>query len=396
VKRRSTARGFATTWWGKVWITALEDRARLDPNRLPRGRTYARHDHVTDLVLHAGEVTAQVQGSRATPYRVRVRLRTFNAAEWATVFKAIAARAAHAAALLDGELDPGVIDEAADAGVDLLPGPGELQPRCSCPDWADPCKHSAAVCYLVARALDADPFGLFLLRGLDRAAVLSGVRQQRADGAVSAPAGRQSLLRPADRGVPAGAALRRTPGPRPARPGPPSRPGAPAPLPVSPVGISRTDALDAIAREAIDRAWRARTEGSSTWTQLNVEHDLARYADTLLDRGGIDDLARRSGRTSRQLVRLALAWRHGQVMGVDLVTGADRPVGGPDSLAEVQAAASELDGRPGPAVQRGGWIQLGADTRLGQARDGRWYRLDRVGRTWELRQSPADDPADLL
>ena len=123
-----------------------------------------------------------MQGSRPTPYRVRVRVRRFSAAEWDSVFTAIAARAAHAAALLDGELDPGIVDEAADVGVDLLPGPGELQPRCSCPDWADPCKHSAAVCYLVADVLDADPFGLFLLRGLDRDAVLSGVRHHRSDG----------------------------------------------------------------------------------------------------------------------------------------------------------------------------------------------------------------------
>ena len=130
--------------------------------------------------IGAGEITALVQGTRRTPYRVRVRLRTFRASEWDTVFAAIAARAAHAAALLDGELDPGVVDAAADAGVDLLPGPGELQPRCSCPDWADLCKHSAAVCYLVAQALDHDPFGLFLLRGLDRDAVLSGVRKRRA------------------------------------------------------------------------------------------------------------------------------------------------------------------------------------------------------------------------
>ena len=92
---------------------------------------------------------------------------------------------------------------AAAAGVDLLPGAGELQPRCSCPDWADPCKHAAAVCYLVADQLDADPFALFLLRGRDREQVMAGVRHQRA-GAVPLAADLASsshLARPVDAGV---------------------------------------------------------------------------------------------------------------------------------------------------------------------------------------------------
>jgi len=81
VTRRSATRAFATTWWGKAWITALEQRAQLDPNRLPRGRTYARRQHVHDLEIGPGEITALVQGSRPSPYRVRVRLRTLGAAE---------------------------------------------------------------------------------------------------------------------------------------------------------------------------------------------------------------------------------------------------------------------------------------------------------------------------
>ena len=93
-------------------------------------------------------------------------MRQFADAEWDSRVRGHRrSRAAHAAALLDGELDPGVVDEAAAVGVDLLPDRASCRPRCSCPDWADPCKHSAAVCYLVADALDADPFALFLLRG---------------------------------------------------------------------------------------------------------------------------------------------------------------------------------------------------------------------------------------
>ena len=398
MRRRSTGRAFTTTWWGKAWIAALEQRAQLDPNRLPRGRTYARHHHVHDLEIGPGEITALVQGSRPSPYRVRVRLRRFGAAEWDSVFTAIAARAAHAAALLDGELDPGIVDEAADVGVDLLPGPGELQPRCSCPDWADPCKHSAAVCYLVAQALDADPFGLFLLRGLYRDAVLSGVRHHRSDG--RAPGGdhlgRTERLDP---GVAATSAWRSAPAARPPRPRPPGRPSVLAPLPpasASSAAFPGVAALEALRRDAVERAWRARTEGASAGLDLGVEQDLARYADRVLDEGGIDELARQSGRTGRELVRLALAWRHGGARGVDLVTGAETPDPSPDVRAIVEAAAGERRGPGRPITTRAGWVQVDAGVRLGRARDGRWYRVDRVGRAWELRQPPADDVADLL
>ena len=162
------ARQFGTTWWGAAWVQALEERAALDPNRLARGRTYARQDRVARVEVAAGKVTALVRGNRALPYRVTVTIPTYGDTEWTAVAAAIAARAAHAAALLDGELDPGVAEAAVAAGVPLFPGPGDLKPRCSCPDWADPCKHAAAVCYLVADALDADPFVLFALRGTSR------------------------------------------------------------------------------------------------------------------------------------------------------------------------------------------------------------------------------------
>ena len=80
-------------------------------------------------------------------------MRRFTDDEWDRVLEAISARLGHAAALLDGELPPEIADDAASAGLDLLPGGGELGPRCSCPDDADPCKHSAAACYLLADAV---------------------------------------------------------------------------------------------------------------------------------------------------------------------------------------------------------------------------------------------------
>ncbi len=125
----SAARGgsrFGATWWGQAWIEALETRARLDPNRLPRGRSYARSGAVGDLAIDPGEVSAPVRGTRATPYIVRLRVRPFSDREWDRVLGAVASRAAHAAALLDGELDPGVVEDVEKEGVSLLPAAGEL------------------------------------------------------------------------------------------------------------------------------------------------------------------------------------------------------------------------------------------------------------------------------
>ncbi|MGH3193249.1 MAG: hypothetical protein ACRDOL_39565, partial [Streptosporangiaceae bacterium] len=94
---------FGRTWWGRAWLEALEQRARLDPNRLPRGRGYARSGAVGELVLAPGEARARVQGRKTEPYEVRIRVRQFTDDEWDRVLEAISARLGHAAALLDGE-----------------------------------------------------------------------------------------------------------------------------------------------------------------------------------------------------------------------------------------------------------------------------------------------------
>ena len=172
------ARQFGSTWWGQAWVQALEDRARLDPNRLARGRTYARQDRVARVEVAPGAITALVRGNRVLPYKVTIAVPTYRDAQWVEVARAIAQRSAFAAALLDGELDPGVAEAAEAAGAPLFPGPGDLKPRCSCPDWADPCKHAAAVAYLVADALDQDPFVLFALRGSTKDRLLDRVRAQ--------------------------------------------------------------------------------------------------------------------------------------------------------------------------------------------------------------------------
>ncbi|GAA3172120.1 MULTISPECIES: hypothetical protein [Streptomyces] len=156
----TTGETFATTWWGRAWLDALETTA-LDPARLARGRTYARDGHVDTVNITPGRILATVRGSRPRPYSAEIRLRTLPDEEWDTLLETVAAQPDQLAALLAKKLP----ETLADGAVPLLPGPGDLTPRCSCPDHGRPCKHAAALCCHVARLLDADPFVLLLMRG---------------------------------------------------------------------------------------------------------------------------------------------------------------------------------------------------------------------------------------
>jgi len=183
----SRASRFGLTWWGKRWIAALEALGAAYANRLPRGRTYARKGAVLDLAVAPGEVTAKVSGSRARPYRVTLQLPVFDEATWEAVTAALASRLRLAAQLLDGQMPEDIDDVLAGCGVSLFPTARELRTRCSCPDSANPCKHVAAVHYVLAQRFDADPFLLLLLRGRDRPVLLAELRAHRAGGASSEP-----------------------------------------------------------------------------------------------------------------------------------------------------------------------------------------------------------------
>jgi uncharacterized Zn finger protein len=174
-----TATRFGLTWWGQRWINTLEQLGATYANRLPRGRTYARNGSVTALTVQAGQVTARVTGSRATPYRVSLRIPVFTDDQWTAATHALARQLRHAAALLDGRM-PEDIDETLDAvGLSLFPTARQLITACTCPDAVNPCKHIAAVHYTLAQTFDADPFLLPALRGRDRNALLASLRIAR-------------------------------------------------------------------------------------------------------------------------------------------------------------------------------------------------------------------------
>jgi uncharacterized Zn finger protein len=169
-----------TTWWGQRWIQALENVLAGDSGRLARGRTYARAGRTHDLVFRGGEVTAKVTGSRPTPYAITIRLGLLSDTAWSRAIAGMAAKAQFAAELLAGQM-PKDIDEVFRADESsLFPRQrSELETKCSCPDWGDPCKHVAATHYVLGEALDRDPFLLFELRGRTKAQVLDALRAAR-------------------------------------------------------------------------------------------------------------------------------------------------------------------------------------------------------------------------
>jgi uncharacterized Zn finger protein len=201
--RAQTQRGrFGQSWWAGRWIAALE--RLVDAGRLSRGRSYARSGQVLTLDVAADGVRATVQGSQPRPYSVSIRFRHLAEPEWQRVIEAMAAEALYAAKLLAGEMPQEIETVFQAAGVALFPASGDdLITDCSCPDWSNPCKHVAAVHYLLGERFETDPFLIFLLRGRSGDEVATALRARRSGGSVAddQATGREAA-EDADRAVP--------------------------------------------------------------------------------------------------------------------------------------------------------------------------------------------------
>jgi uncharacterized Zn finger protein len=148
--------------------------------RLSRGRSYARNGRVIDVEIGPGTVKARVQGSERQPYRIEMTLEKFPDGVWDRVIGALARQALYTAKLLAGELPAEVVQLCDTAEAPLFPShPNDITMKCSCPDWAVPCKHVAAVHYALAAELDRDPFLLFRLRGRTREELTAALRARR-------------------------------------------------------------------------------------------------------------------------------------------------------------------------------------------------------------------------
>lgn len=169
-------------WWAEQWMRSFEvlygggaSRARLQ-----KGRSYARRGQVTDLEVGPNGVIARVQGSRPKPYQVRLELNRLRRETWGRILHQLAGKAAFLAQLLEGTLPPEIEDVFFAAGARLFPhGDNDVRSRCTCPDPVVPCKHVAAVDYVLADALQRDPFLLFALRGKSRDQFLQDLRDMR-------------------------------------------------------------------------------------------------------------------------------------------------------------------------------------------------------------------------
>ncbi|GDY78594.1 hypothetical protein SAV31267_080790 [Streptomyces avermitilis] len=171
-------RGFARTWWGQAWLRALEDAA-LDSEQVRTGRRLARAGAVGAVSVRPGGVTAVVQDHDHTAHRADVLLQELSEEQWDRFLDMTVERAGHIAALLDREMPPHLVEDAAAAGVELLPGLGDLEATCDCDAW-DHCGHTAALCYQMARLLDQDPFVLLLIRGRGESELLHALQARSA------------------------------------------------------------------------------------------------------------------------------------------------------------------------------------------------------------------------
>jgi uncharacterized Zn finger protein len=164
---KAQSRQGGRSWWAKRWITVLE--SFHIGARLQRGRSYARRGQVLSVSVSVGRVTAKVQGSRRQPYAVTIRASTLSKADFAKLRRTLSQQAIFTAKLLAGEMPREIETVFVQAGLSLFPEKlDDLGTECSCPDWSNPCKHIAAVYYLLGEEFDRDPFLIFKLRGLNR------------------------------------------------------------------------------------------------------------------------------------------------------------------------------------------------------------------------------------
>ncbi|PYQ46179.1 MAG: hypothetical protein DMF77_01810 [Acidobacteria bacterium] len=180
IKAHSRRGSFGQSWWARRWLDVLE-RLELG-GRLTRGRSYARRGQVLDIAIEEGRVAASVQGSRKEPYAVTVQIAPLSALAWRGVAESLGEEARFVAKLLASEMPEDVEAAFQRAGVSLFPvRRAELVTECSCPDWANPCKHIAAVYYLLGEEFDRDPFLIFQLRGRSREALVTLLRSSRSE-----------------------------------------------------------------------------------------------------------------------------------------------------------------------------------------------------------------------
>ncbi|QDY80528.1 SWF or SNF family helicase [Streptomyces qinzhouensis] len=403
-------RGFAESWWGRSWIKALEDTA-LDAQQLKKGRRHAREGAVGAVSVRPGRITAVVRDRDGTRHRVDVLIPELDDGDWHRFLDMAVDRAGHIAALLDREMPPHLVEDAATAGVELLPGMGDLEPECGCESW-DLCPHAAALCYTVARLLDQDPFVLLLMRGRGERRLLDELQERSvARAAGGAPdAGGPASPGGAAAGVPAAEAFaaRDILPPLPAPPPVPEEPGPPPCLDAEtdPVPGAGPDALEFLAADAAVQAHRLLAEALSPGHRNRpaepdpaFDEDAVRLAAAVPGPVISGRLAAATGRSRAGLDLAVRAWRTGGPVALRVLDDDWSPDAG-----ELARAAAALEGAweaadPRPKLRSaapGRWTVVGADVQLRYGPDGRWWPYRKERSQW-VPAGPADsDPEAAL
>jgi uncharacterized Zn finger protein len=181
IKAKSKRGAIGEKWWSKRFVSLLE--SFNIGARLGRGRSYARKGQVISIEVEKGLVRSKVQGTRSKPYDITIQLSQISDKDWNKAIDSMASRAVFAAKLLSGEMPQDIEEAFADAKVSLFPEEKDLKTDCSCPDWSNPCKHIAAVYYLLAEQFDENPFLIFKLRGRTKEEIIEELRERRASNA---------------------------------------------------------------------------------------------------------------------------------------------------------------------------------------------------------------------
>ncbi len=157
----------STTWWGRAWVRSFEETV-VDAADLAVARTLARSGRLGAVMVLSGMSSVVVDRGGPTSMMAQLRVSQLDARAWDVFVRELVREAGFTAALESGELPVDLVEHADQAGVELLPGPADLETACECDAWAQPCVHALALLYQLAWHLDADPYALLLLRGRTR------------------------------------------------------------------------------------------------------------------------------------------------------------------------------------------------------------------------------------
>ncbi|WP_327327616.1 SWF or SNF family helicase [Streptomyces sp. NBC_01210] len=400
-------RGFAQTWWGRAWLKALEDTA-LDGKQLKEGRRHAREGAVGAVSVRPGRITAVVRDRDGTAQRSDVLLQELSEEEWDRFLNMAVDRAGHIAALLDREMPPHLVEDAAAAGVELLPGIGDLEPECSCEAW-DHCPHTAALCYELARLLDQDPFVLLLMRGRGERRLLDELQIRSVARAAGAEPEQEAAQARTPEGVRADEAFaaRDILPPLPAPPPLPDEPGQPPALDTETAPAAGIDAaaLEFLASDAAARAHRLLSEALSPGHEqqplkvgLTLDQDAVRLSAAAPGPAVAGRLAAGTDRQRAELDLAVRAWRYGGAAALSVLEEEWTPEA--EVLARARTQLSDAwEEAERPQLRAGGsgrWTVVGAEAQLRVGRDGRWWPYRKERGRWAP-AGPADhDPAAAL